>query len=110
MHRRAGACILTRMPDRSAEDFPHHVEFRADDGFDRDRLQRIAEWLEEWGFTHEGREIEPGRIVRACFASAKDARTVHRYHGGRLIPADEIEQALDADERDEDRYQDDDAG
>jgi hypothetical protein len=88
-----------------SNDFPHHVEFRAEDGFDRAKLQMVADWLAEWGFDHEGREIEPGHIVRACFASAKDARTVHRYHGGRLIPADEIEQALDADEMDEKLYQ-----
>lgn len=64
-----------------SDDFPQHVEFRPEDGFDRERLQRIAEWLEEWGFTHEGRESEPGRIVRAYFASANDSRTVSPLPG-----------------------------
>lgn len=88
-----------------AENWPHQVEIEVPRaGFDM-KLRSIEVWLQEWEIPYRiGSSLGPIGRLRVCFAKEKFARAFRHYHGGRIVPADEIAAALAADAEDDAFY------
>lgn len=88
-----------------AESWPHQIEVTVPRvGFDA-KLRAIEAWLVEWSIPYRiGSALGPIGRMRVCFAEERFARAFRHYHGGRLIPADEIAAALAADANDDALY------
>lgn len=93
------------MPD-SADIWPHHVELTMERLVFHAGLTEIERWLEEWEIPYRiaSTPLDKGTL-RVCLADERFVRAFMSKFGGRRIPDDEIEAALNADWDDEDRYQ-----
>jgi hypothetical protein len=88
-----------------ADSWSHQVEIEVPRaGFDL-KLRVMEIWLVEWEIPYRiGSSLGSIGRLRVCFADDKFARAFHHYHGGRIIPADEVAAALAADANDEAFY------
>ena len=88
-----------------ADSWLHQIEIEVPRaGFDM-KLRAIEAWLQEWSIPYRiGSSLGSIGRMRVCFAEERFARAFHHYHGGRLIPADEIAAALAADADDDALY------
>lgn len=88
-----------------ADSWPHQIEIEVPPaGFDM-KLHAVETWLAEWEIPYRiGSSLGPIGRLRVCFAKEKFARAFRHYHGGRIVPADEIAAALAADAEDDAFY------
>jgi hypothetical protein len=85
---------------------PFHIIVEIDrDGF-HTKLREIEVWLADWQIDAEiGSVLGDNGQLRIRFADERAAYAFQRCHGGRLLPADEIDAAKLADAADEDLYE-----
>ena len=85
---------------------PYHVLVDVDRGRLPAKLREIEAWLAEWQIDAEiGSVLRNGGQLRIRFACERAAYAFQRCHGGRALPADEIEVAKRVDAADEDLYE-----
>jgi nitrous oxide reductase accessory protein NosL len=84
---------------------PFHVLIDIDRSRFHARLREIEAWIAEWQMDAEIGSVlgETGQL-RIRFADQRAAYAFQRCHGGRTVPADEIEAAKLADVADEGLY------
>lgn len=70
------------------------------------RLREIEAWISDWRIDAEiGSVLGENGLLRVRFADERAAYAFQRCHGGRAVPASEIEAAMLADASDEDLYE-----
>ncbi|PTM40930.1 hypothetical protein C8D03_2463 [Bosea sp. 124] len=87
-----------------APSWSHQVEMKVDRQTAPERLRRIESWCAEWQIGFRVRDpMATESIVRVAFEDPRFARAFHSHFGGVMVPVDEIEHAMTADARDEDK-------
>ncbi|WP_091840061.1 hypothetical protein [Bosea lupini] len=85
---------------------PFHVLVEVDRARFQARLSDVEAWLSDWQIDAEiGSVLGDIGQLRVRFADERAAHAFQRCHGGRAIPAEEIETAKFADAIDEDLYE-----
>lgn len=84
---------------------PHHVVIEVDRSGFHSKLRDIEAWLAEWEVDAEvGSVLGASGLIRIRFADERAAYAFRRCHGGRAVPASEMDAAKLADAADEDLY------
>lgn len=88
-----------------ADRWPHQIEIEVPRaGFDM-KLRAVETWLAEWEIPYRiGSSLGSVGRMRICFPQEKFARAFRHYHGGRIIPSDDVQAALAADADDDAFY------
>lgn len=85
---------------------PFHVLVDVDRDRFHSRLREIEAWLSDWQVDAEiGSVLGDSGRLRIRFADERAAYAFKRCHGGRSVPAGEVEAAKLADAADEDLYE-----